>query len=384
MSFSDRTPGDLSLNPIAQALEMASGRSYLDLTESNPTQCGFNYPPELLRSLSQPGNLLYEPFPFGHPEARRAVADHLTSKGQSTETDSVVLTASTSEAYSYLFKLLANPGDSFLVSTPGYPLLDHLARLEAVELLPYPLKAEPGWPLDLAQVEKTVSLRTKGLVVVSPHNPTGSVLSASDRRALDDLCQKNGMALVLDEVFADFTYSTQPTTLFKPQALTFRLGGLSKSLGLPQLKLSWIVLEGPKDRVSKAQEKLELIADTYLSVNGPVQKAVKDLLKFAPDFQKQVLERLQANRSLAEKALGNLPGVKVWPAQGGWYLLVELEKSGKTDEKWVIELLEKKGVLVQPGGFYDFLSGTFLVISLLPAPSVFQDGLSRIQEHLKA
>jgi alanine-synthesizing transaminase len=384
MPFSDRTPEDLSHNLITQAMERAAGRAYLDLTESNPTRCGFNYPPDLLRGLSQPENLLYEPFPFGHPEARQAVADCLTGKGRRVEANSVLLAASTSEAYSYLFKLLADPGDSLLVSTPGYPLLDHLARLEAVELLPYPLKTEPGWPLDLVQLEKAIRPGTKAVIVVSPHNPTGSILSINDHKALDALCQKNGMALVLDEVFADFAYSIPPPTPIEPQALTFRLGGLSKSLGLPQLKLSWIVLEGPKDLVSQAQERLELIADTYLSVNGPVQKAAKDLLKFAPDFQKQVQERLQANRSLAEKALGKLPGVKVWPAQGGWYLLVELEKSGKTDEEWVIELLEKKGLLVQPGGFYDFLSGTFLVISLLPQTSVFQDGLGRIREHLKA
>jgi aspartate/methionine/tyrosine aminotransferase len=379
MRFSQRTPHDLSLNSISKALEHVPTASLLDLTQSNPTQCGFNYPPDLLKALASPSGLKYEPIPFGHPEARRTVAAYLRSKGQEVSPDNILLTSNTSEAYSYLFKLLADPGDSFLVPTPGYPLLDHLLRLEGVDLVPYSLKAEPHWPVDLRSLETAGQAGVKGLVVVNPHNPTGTFLSSWDQKALGKLCQQKDWAYISDEVFAEFAYpgETIPPWV-PPQALTFRLGGLSKSLGLPQLKLSWVVLDGPGELLVEARERLELIADTYLSVGTPVQLALPELLAFAPNFQKQLLERVLSNRDHLLKSLKDSPSVKIWPAQGGWYALLEVLGPGEKDDEWVIQLLDQEQVSIQPGGFYDFGTGCFLVLSLLPQPEVFQEGIGRM------
>ena len=383
MAFSNRTPGDLSPNPIAKAIEKTSGRPFLDLTESNPTRCGFDYPQDLLSGLASPSALRYEPSPFGLPQARQAVADYLNSKGQAVDPEKVVLTASTSEAYSFLFKLLGDSGNSFLVPTPGYPLLDHLLHLEGMELVPYPFQRAADWPVDLDLTFKAVNPSCRGLVVVNPHNPTGAFLSEGDQEALGALCEKNGLAYISDEVFADYAY---PGRVFRPwvpkNALSFRLGGLSKSLGLPQLKLSWIVLEGPSGLLQECRDRLELIADTYLSVATPVQLALGDLLKFAPVFQKQLMDRVLSNRRVLEKELQGLEEALVWPAQGGWYALLEIKEKGARDEKIVLDLLEKHGVLVQPGAFYDFPEGCFLVLSLLPELGVFQEAVGKIVQYL--
>lgn len=384
MVFSNRTPRDLSPNSIAEALEAASGRQILDLTESNPTHCGFDYPPKLLSSLASTASLRYEPFPFGLPQARRVVADYLKTKSQSVDWDKIILTASTSEAYSFLFKLLGDSGSSFLVPTPGYPLLDHLLRLEGMEMVPYPLQKAPDWPVNLEQATKAVDSSCRGLVVVNPHNPTGAFLNSQNQEALGNLCEKAGMAYISDEVFADYAY---PGQAFRPRIpkdiLSFRLGGLSKSLGLPQLKLSWILMDGPKKLLEESKDRLEMIADTYLSVNTPVQLALGDLLKFAPQFQKQLMDRVLGNRKILEKELLGSGKARLWPAQGGWYALVEVTEKGARDESIVLGLLEKHDVLVQPGVFYDFLEGCFLVLSLLPEKTVFQEGARRISGFLK-
>lgn len=382
MLFSGRTPDDLSHNPIAKALEEAQGQPLIDLTESNPTRCGFDYPETLLKGLSQPDSLLYEPESFGNLKARKLICTYLAHKGQKVLPENLVLTASTSEAYSYLFKLLGNPGDLFMVPIPGYPLLDHLVHLEAVELLPYHLEETTGWPVHLESLE-TPNTKTKGLIVVNPHNPTGCFLSAKDQKTLTDFCQKHSMAYISDEVFADYSYNPEYLSIpVSSDVLSFRMGGLSKSLGLPQLKLSWMVLEGPTKLLAECRERLELIADTYLSVNTPVQVALEDLLRFAPSFQKQLLSRIIANRTLLESQLKDQSQVKLWPAQGGWYALVEVLTEGAHDELIVMELLEKHKVLVQPGGFYDFAEGCFLVLSLLPKPEVFEEGARRLSQYL--
>jgi alanine-synthesizing transaminase len=379
MRFSQRTPHDLSLNSISKALELVPSASLLDLTQSNPTQCGFNYPPDLLKALASPSALKYEPIPFGHPEARSTLAAYLRSKGQEVSPENILLTSSTSEAYSYLFKLLADQDDSFLVPTPGYPLLDHLLRLEGVDFIPYSLKAEPLWPVDLESLPTGLEKRVKGLVVVNPHNPTGTFLSAEDQKALGRLCRQKDWAYISDEVFGEFAYPGETIPVWIPQeALTFRLGGLSKSLGLPQLKLSWVILDGPRELLAEARERLELIADTYLSVGTPVQLAIQDLLGFGPSFQKQLMERVLSNRDYLIKALKDSPLVKVWPAQGGWYALLEVLKPGEKDDELVIQLLDQEEVFIQPGGFYDFATGCFLVVSLLPQPGVFQDAIGRM------
>jgi alanine-synthesizing transaminase len=377
MLFSQRTPDDLSHNRITRALESKTGKEWLDLTESNPTRCGFDYPPELLAALNQPQNLIYDPHPFGHPQARQAVANYLTSKGFQVDPDHLLLTASTSEAYSYLFKVLGNPGDSFLVPTPSYPLLEPLAQLESVELAHFPLRRKTGWPVDWQVLEKVSSTRCKGLVVVNPQNPCGSFLSPEDEKALQSFCGKKDMAYISDEVFADFAYPGQSfVRQIDPEVLSFRLGGLSKSLGMPQLKLAWMVFEGPRKILAECKERLELIADTYLSVNTPVQMALEELLRFAPRFQEQLSRRVLANRAFLTEKLEREPRVRLWPAQGGWYALLEVTGKAR-DEDWVLELLEQQGVLIQPGGYYNFPKGCFLVLSLLPKPEIFQEGVSR-------
>lgn len=384
MEFSNRTPRDLSFNPISSAQDRLEGTSLLDLTQSNPTQCGFNYPSNLLETLGKSRGLFYEPEPFGHSNARQAVADYLSRHGPPLDPSNVILTASTSEAYSFIFKLLGNPGDRFLVPAPGYPLLDHLLCLEGLESIPYFLKKEPGWPLDRDPFEKALRQGTKGLITVNPHNPTGCFLSLADQSFLTDQCRQNSMAFLSDEVFSDFAFPGQgsgekPT----PDILSFRLGGLSKSLGLPQLKLSWIVMEGPAGVLAECRARMELIADTYLSVNTPVQLALGDLLKFAPIFREQVLSRVLENLACLERTLADLPDVKVWPVQGGWYALVEVLKPGVSEEQRVIDLLEKQGVWVHPGGFYDFPQGNFLVLSLLPAVRVFEEAAGRIKKSFR-
>lgn len=382
-NFSDRTPKNMVPNRISAALHGRKPSSYLDLTLSNPTQCQFNYPAGLLKTLSDPRSLVYEPEPFGHPAARKAVAEYLASKGQKVDPENILLTASTSEAYSFLFKLLGNPGDSILAPTPGYPLLEHLTQLDSLEALPYRLRMEAGWPVDLNQLQKAVRPQTKGFITVNPHNPTGCFLSPADQKSLLETCRRHSLAYISDEVFADFCYSRELYPAFNSEGiLCFRLGGLSKSLGLPQLKLSWVAMDGPTPLLSECRERLELIADTYLSVGTPIQWALKDLFQFAPVFQKQVLERVLKNRNTLENGLKKFPYVRAWPAQGGWYALVEVAKAGASDEELVLGLLEKESVFVQPGGFYDFSEGCFLVLSLLPEEDRFREGATRLANYL--
>ncbi len=383
MRFSRRTPQDLSPNSISKTLETIPVGTLLDLTQSNPTQCGFDYPPDLLKGLASSSALRYESHPFGHPEGRKAVAKYLKSHGQLVREENIILTASTSEAYSYLFKLLADPADSFLVPAPGYPLLDHLVQLEGVKALPYSLKKTPFWPVDLESLEGAFESRVKGLVVVNPNNPTGCFLSVTDQAMVDEFCRKRELAYISDEVFAEFAYPGRQVSQSMPAGvLSFRLGGLSKSLGLPQLKLSWMVLDGPGDRLAECRERLELIADTYLSVGTPVQLALQELFAFAPEFQKQLTERVLSNRAHLEQLLQDLPAIRVWPAQGGWYALLEVMTGGVEDADLVISLLEKERVFIQPGGFYDFECGCFLVLSLLPQPEIFHEGARRMARFL--
>jgi len=385
MGFSARIPEDMSSNPLMETLQGLPPGDVIDLTVSNPTHCGFEYP-SLLESLGGPEGLRYDPEPLGHLKAREALAEHLQRMGRNVAPSQIVLTSSTSEAYSYLFKLLANPGENFLIPTPGYPLLEHLLRLESLEPLPYSLLQQPGWPLDLKEVANRITPKTRGLVVISPHNPTGSVLKPSEEETLLGICKQNRCALILDEVFSDYVHGPSSKQDRGPsgQVLTFRLGGLSKSLGLPQLKLSWILLNGPKEILQECREKLEFIADAYLSVNTPVQLGLKKLLETAPFFQNQVMERVTENRSVLGRELEDLKNkARLWPSEGGWYALVEILGTQQTDTQIALELLQKKRVFVHPGEFYDLSKGTFMVLSLLPPKKVFEEGVQGICRYLK-
>jgi aspartate/methionine/tyrosine aminotransferase len=383
--FSNRTPEDLSPNAITRALEQIPAKELIDLTQSNPTLCGFDYPEEWFSRLSAAESLRYQPHALGDPKAREAVAHFLTSKGQKVHPDNVVLTASTSEAYSFLFKLFADPGDTLLIPTPGYPLLDHLAALEGLKTLSYPLQLDPAWPLDLKYLRGIQRPGIKAFITINPHNPTGALLSEADRKAMAEICAQNQWVVISDEVFEDYLDAQTPPAPWNPEGtLSFRLGGLSKSLGLPQLKLSWMILQGPEELLRECKDRLELIADTYLSVNTPVQKILPNLLPRAGTIQKQIQGRLSENRSFLAQRLKKREGLKLWPSQGGWVALVEILEKERTDEAEVLGLLEKQKVLVHPGGFYDFPAAkSFLVISLLPQPALFHEGIRRLEKYFQ-
>ncbi len=384
MRFSHRTPDDLSHNEIFNAIENSPQEKSWDLTQTNPTLCGFDTPADLLEGLNGKSSYAYDPHPFGSQKAREAVAAYCGSKGEDVDPENIVLTASTSEAYSYLFKLFGNPGDSFLIPTPGYPLLDYLGALEGLEMLPYLLKPQSDWPVDLDALAKQIKPNTKGFITINPHNPTGTSLSAADKNKMTELCQKHDWIAISDEVFRDYFYANPAPPPWVPEnVLSFRLGGLSKSLGLPQLKLSWMLLQGPSKSVAACKQRLELIADTYLSVNTPVQTILPHLFSFAPQIQKQILGRIRANRDFLSESLSRVSKVKLWPSQGGWVALMELFHEGKNDEAVALDLFQKTRVLVHPGGFYDFPAGRrFWVLSLLSQPEIFQEGALRLEKYL--
>ena len=381
MRFSSRLRWELSPNSLSRLIgsKRASRTAILDLTESNPTQAGFAYDPALLESLADLRGLSYEPQPAGLLAARKAVAEYYASRGEFIDPDQVVLTSGTSEAYSYLFKLLADPGDDVLVPRPSYPLFEYLGYLECVEVTHYPLLLDRTWRLDLDALRECASHRSKAVVVVSPNNPTGNLLKKHELDLLTTTCASRGLAMIVDEVFSDFVLRAQdkaPTAVVK-DALCFTLSGLSKVVGLPQMKLAWIVVSGPRDERQRAVERLELIADTYLSVGTPVQHAAGRLLATRGGFQKEVLARLTDNLRYLENEVAQSPAVTLLPVEGGWYAILRLPRT-LGEEEWVLNLLEKDNVLVQPGYFYDFPHEAHVVVSLLTPVAVFQEGIRRL------
>ncbi len=385
--FSSRTPADLAPNALAQALASlgARGEAPLDLTETNPTRAGLLAPAELLAPLGSPASLVYEPHPFGLPAAREAVAADYGRAGLAVSPGHVVLTSSTSEAYSFLFKLLCDPGDEVLVPVPSYPLFDHLTRLDGVTPRPYPLHYHGTWSIDLEALERSVTSRTRAVLVVSPNNPTGSVLRRDDLDRLSTVAATRGLAIVGDEVFAD--YPLEPAgdscrVLDREEALTFALGGLSKSVGLPQLKLGWIAAGGPAVLRDRALARLEVICDAYLSVSTPVQHAAGPLLAAGPAVRRAIATRLRSNLDRLHEAAAASP-CSVLRAEGGWSAVLRVPAT-RPEETVVLELLEQDGVLVHPGFFFDFPREAYLVLSLLPDPAVFFEGVSRLIARLSS
>jgi alanine-synthesizing transaminase len=372
--FSRRSEVGAAPSRVARAVAQArdGGRALLDLTESNPTRVGLPYDGEAIRAaLAPPEVLSHAPHPFGMPEARRAVAAHV---GASQER--VVLTASTSEAYGFLFKLLCDAGDEVLMGQPSYPLLEHLARFEGVRVRPYPLRYDGEWYLDLSQVREAVTPRTRAVVVVSPNNPTGSFVQAREREALAAL----GLPIVSDEVFASYPLDVAhpPSGACAPSdTLTFTLGGLSKECGLPQVKLGWVVVGGPDALVRGALERLEHIADGYLSVSASAQVRVEALLRAGAVTRDAIRARTRRNLAGLRAALPHDSPADVLRVEGGWYAVVRLP-STLDEEAWVLALLDA-GVVVHPGWFYDFPgSAAHLVLSLLPVETVFDEAVHRL------
>jgi alanine-synthesizing transaminase len=382
--FSSRTPPDLAPNRLARTLERvrAEGRPIIDLTESNPTRAGFDYPDDLLAPLADPRGLSYAPRPFGAIEARRAVAGEYARRGLTVSPERVVLTATTSDGYSLLFKLLADEGDEVLVPRPSYPLFEHLTRLDLVVPRGYDLEYHAGWSIDFASLERAWTPRTRAVLVVSPNNPTGSFIKQEECDRLAAMCAARGAAIIADEVFADYELESGAAAaagrgVGRHDALSFSLGGLSKSVGLPQVKLGWIVVDGPASLVAAALERLELVCDTYLAVSTPVQLAASALLSAGAAVRAHIAARLATNYSRLRERAAASPACRVLRAEGGWYAVVQVPSFG-SEEELVVDLLTRESVLVHPGYFFDFRRESFLVLSLLTPEPVFSEGICRL------
>jgi hypothetical protein len=386
--FSSRFHWDLRPNRISQALaaKRAAGARILDLTESNPTHAGLHYPDEIVRAFEDAAMLAYEPAPAGTPAARAAVSAWYAARGHTVPVERILLTASTSEAYAYLFKLLTNAGDEVLVPRPSYPLFEFLADMESVTVRQYPLVYHGGWSIDLRAVEGALTPRSRAIVLVNPNNPTGSYVKRGELSALTSLCARRGIALISDEVFADYALAEDAdrvaTLAGVEECLAFSMSGLSKVAGLPQMKLGWLVVSGPAALRAEAWEKLEWIADTYLSVSTPVQCAAARLLAAGETVQRQIRQRASDNLAFARGAVAGSPA-NILAVEGGWYITLQVPRI-HSEEEWTLQLLERADVLVQPGFFYDFESEAYLVVSLLTAPEIFRDGLARLVELLTA
>jgi aspartate/methionine/tyrosine aminotransferase len=380
-------PGGLNPHWEEKLRLEAAGTGLIDLTLSNPTLADIAYPPGIPSLLARPEAMAYHPNPRGSPEARRAVAEYLRGRGRPGDPDRLVLTASTSEAYSWLFKLLCEPGDEVLVPSPSYPLFDDLADLERVSLLRYPLSPNPGaggyWDPDFDRLRNLISTRTKALILVNPNNPTGHVLGQSALRAYRALAEEYGLALIVDEVFSDYVLAEDAVYLPMESdgPLVFTLNGFSKLLALPQLKLGWIHVDGRPALIEAALDRLEFIADAFLSVNTPVQAAAADLLKLARPIQAAIGARLQANLKASwEWTVGSR--TQLYSAnhpQAGWYLLLHIN-SRLGPEDLALELLRERHVHTHPGDLFGLGREWPIVASLLTPELAFREGLRRIAE----
>jgi aspartate/methionine/tyrosine aminotransferase len=386
--FASRTDWPLASNPLTKALQKRhdEGLPILDLTESNPTRCGFDYPvQEISKALTQSESFIYEPHPKGHLQARKAIAAYYEETGIHLNPEHIFLTASTSEAYSFIFRLIANPGDTVLVPQPGYPLFDFLCTLNDIELIPYPLIYEKNWHINFETLSKYIQPSTKAILLVNPNNPTGSYIKPKEKSALVSLAKEHQLSLISDEVFFDYPLEHESKKFYSfsgtSEVMTFTLNGLSKMTALPQMKLAWIAVTGPKEMLQKAVSRLEIIMDTFLSVNTPTQVALSKILKNRKFIQNQILKRLKENHKFLRNLIKNFPACEYLESEGGWYAILKIPRT-KTDEEWALDLLEQKGVSVHPGHFYNFNDEGHLVISLLPFSEIFAEGMNKILAHI--
>jgi aspartate/methionine/tyrosine aminotransferase len=361
----------------------AAGRELLDLTESNPTLCGFRYDAHLLESLTNPAGLEYQPHPHGLPAARDAIARYYAERGDCVAPEDIVLAASTSEAYTFVFRLLCDPRDEVLVPTPSYPLFEFLASLQDIKLVPYRLFYDHGWHVDLHALAAAITARSRAVIAVHPNNPTGSFLAPQEITALGGLCAERSLALIADEVFLDYASDGLPRPSFASggPAPSFTLSGLSKIAALPQMKLAWLVVNGPPELKVAALERLEIIADTYLSVSTPLQLALPQLLAGRHDIQKQISARVGENLTELDRQLRTHAACERLELEGGWYAVLRVPQT-RSDEDLAIALLQQRGVLVHPGHFYDFPDDGYLVLSLITPLDVVREGLRRLLDFL--
>ena len=387
-----RLPTERAPNAWARLLESrrGEGRRLLDLTESNPTRVGLaGADARALSALADPGGAQYDPDPRGLPAARAAIARDYGARGTPVAAGDLVLTASTSEAYAHLFRMLAAPGESVLVPTPSYPLFEPLAQLEGVRLVPYRLAYDGVWHLDRGSLEEAIASAAGGaraLVVVQPNHPTGSCLTVEEIELIETACARHGMAIVSDEVFGDFAWppATAPLTSFigRERVPTFVLSGLSKVCGMPQIKLGWIAVGGPGREREQALKGLEWIADLFLSVSTPAQLALPRLLEARPAFQARVRERLDVNLGRLAALACRRPEVTRLRGEGGWVAILRLP-ARRSGEEWALDLL-RRDVVVHPGHFYDIPGEAHLVVSLIVEPARFAEGLERLEQALRA
>jgi len=387
--FSKRTNWKLDENDFTRAMRRhrESGRPFLDLTVSNPTVCGFDYDQSaILAALNSPAALRYDPEPKGLPSARAAILDYYREKNPAIPLDSeqLVLTTGTSEAYSFLFRLLCEPGDEVLISHPSYPLFDFLASIQDVQLRPFRLIYDHGWQLDFPALRQIIGPRTRAIVVVHPNNPTGHFISCAEAGQLAAICHQYHLALIADEVFLDYALpcaarskTRHGTFAGNAQVPTFVLSGLSKIAALPQMKVGWIAASGPSQLVSEAMLRLEVIADTFLSLNAPVQHALPALLAQRRAIQPQILSRVEANLRQLDESLASEPSITRLEVEGGWYAVLRVPAT-QSDEELAIRLIGEKSVLVHPGHFYEFADDGYLVVSLLTPLGDFAEGIARL------
>lgn len=380
--FAKRTGWNLQQNRLSVALasRRAAGKSLIDLTISNPTECGFVYDEEvILRALQNSAVLNYEPNPRGLAIARDAVVEYYTCRGASVSLEDIVLTTSTSEAYSFIFRVLCDPEDEVLIPSPSYPLFDFLADIQDVRLVRYPLVYDHGWQIDFHGLEQAISSRTRAVIVVNPNNPTGNYCKPQEIQQLNEMCNERGIAIIADEVFLDFSLKEEPRTSFvkNADALSFTLSGISKICGLPQMKVAWLAISGPPALKSQAAERLEVIADTYLSLNAPMQWALPQLLNTRHNFQTQLLKRVRANLAELGKQLAAQSVCRRLEVEGGWNAVVQVPATA-SDEDLALELLQAGGVYAHPGHFYDFVSNGYFVVSLIGPTKEFSGGIQAL------
>ena len=384
--FSRRTDWKLTPNRFTQVQQelLAEGREMLDLTISNPTRAGLQYDAKaVLDALVDPTAMDYDPQPKGLRSAREAVAGYYVERNADVDPESIILTTSTSEGYSYAFRLLCNADDEILVPKPSYPLFEFLADLQDVTLAPYPLLYDHGWQIDFPSLSKAVTNRTRAVVVVHPNNPTGSFVADEERAALNKFCREHNLALIVDEVFLDYAHDGvgRPTFAVNQGVLTFTLSGVSKISGLPQMKLAWIVTSGPEQAVSAALARLEVIADTYLSMSAPIQLAAPALLDQRHPIQALLRDRARLNLGRLDRELVKQKSCRRLKVEGGWYVVLRVPVT-QSDEDLAIEILRQRSVLVHPGHFYDFPSDGYLILSLITPPENFRQGIARVLDLL--
>jgi aspartate/methionine/tyrosine aminotransferase len=395
MTFSERTNWHRQQNKLTELLDSLRKRrkDVLDLTVSNSTECGFIYPEkEILSSFENHSSMMYDPNPRGLLSSRQSVSEYYKQKHITVDPSNIFLTASTSEAYSTLFKLLCNAGEAVLVPKPSYPLFEYLAQINDVELQHYDLLYDGEWNVDIDSLKHCIIDGLKAIVIVNPHNPTGMFLKKDEYDAIKEFARQNNLAIIVDEVFIDYAFeddaSRISSTVSETEVLTFTLNGISKMIGLPQMKLGWLVVSGESLAVREATSRLEIICDTFLSVNTPVQVALPKLLTIGKNIQNQICNRIKSNYTTLYNLLTTHNSPLNTPcsplsSNGGWYGIIRVPRT-KSDEEWALQLLEKKGVYVYPGYFFDFVDEGYLVVSLLVENLIFQKAISEIVDYVSA